>query len=76
MEKFTKIANLIYKKQQKLYNEVRMYLYKKEKQEKFLGKKVEILVEDISFDNKYYVGRTISNVPDIDGLVSILLYHL
>ena len=43
----------------------------KEKQEKFLGKKVEILVEDISFDNKYYVGRTISNVPDIDGLVYI-----
>ena len=34
MEKFTKIANLIYKKQEKLYNEVRMYLYKKEKQEK------------------------------------------
>ena len=34
MEKFTKIANIIYKKQQKLYNEVRMYLYKKEKQEK------------------------------------------
>ena len=43
----------------------------KEKQEKFLGKKVGILVEDISFDNKYYVGRTISNVPDIDGLVYI-----
>ena len=43
----------------------------KEKQEKFLGKKVEILVEDISFDNKYYVGRSISNVPDIDGLVYI-----
>jgi len=39
MGKFTKIANLIYKKQQKLYNEVRMYLYKKEKQEKDIKNK-------------------------------------
>lgn len=43
----------------------------KEKQEELLGKEVQILVEDISFDNRYYIGRTISNVPDIDGLVYI-----
>ena len=27
--------------------------------------------EDISFDNRFFIGRTFSNVPDIDGLVYI-----
>ena len=43
----------------------------KENLEKKIGKTYEVLIEDISFDNKYYVGRTIENVPDIDGLVYI-----
>ena len=50
MEKFTKIANLIYKKQQKLYNEVRMYLYKKEKQEKDTkNKSANVLSNTLTF---------------------------
>ena len=39
--------------------------------EKKIGKVYEVLIENISFDGKYYIGRTIENVPDIDGLVYI-----
>lgn len=34
-----------------------------------IGKEYEILIEDISFDGKYYVGRTMQDVPEMDGLV-------
>ena len=43
----------------------------KENLEKKIGKKYEILIEDISFDKNYYIGRTIDDVPDIDGVVYI-----
>lgn len=43
----------------------------KENLEKKIGKTCTVLVEDISFDNKYYIGRTFGDVPDIDGLVYI-----
>ena len=36
-----------------------------------IGKEYETLIENISFDGKYYIGRTIENVPDIDGVVYI-----
>lgn len=36
-----------------------------------LNNECEILVEDISFDGKYYIGRTMQDVPEIDGLVYI-----
>lgn len=36
-----------------------------------LGKECEVLVEDISFDGKYYIGRTKQDVPEMDGLVYI-----
>lgn len=36
-----------------------------------IGKNEKVLVEDISFDGKYFVGRTMQDVPDIDGLVYI-----
>ena len=39
--------------------------------EKKIDKVYEVLIENISFDGKYYIGRTIENVPDIDGLVYI-----
>jgi len=38
---------------------------------KKLGKEYEVLVENISFDGKYLIGRTNSDVPDIDGVVYI-----
>ena len=34
-------------------------------------KKSEVLIENISFDNKYFIGRTKQDAPDIDGLVYI-----
>ena len=43
----------------------------RENLERKLEKEYEDLVEDISFDGKYYIGRTMQDVPDIDGLVYI-----
>lgn len=36
-----------------------------------LNKEYEVLVEDKSFDGKYYIARTMQDVPEIDGLVYI-----
>ena len=43
----------------------------KEKMKEKIGKTVEVLIENKTFDGKYYVGRTKQDVPDIDGLVYI-----
>lgn len=43
----------------------------KEKMKEKIGKRVEVLIENKTFDGKYYVGRTKQDVPDIDGLVYI-----
>ena len=43
----------------------------KEILEKKIGKKYDILIENISFDKKYFVGRTMQDVPEIDGIVYI-----
>ena len=42
-----------------------------EKQENKIGKIYKVLVEDVSFDGKYFVGRTMQDVPEEDGLVYI-----
>lgn len=42
-----------------------------EKQQNKIGKTYKVLVEDISFDGKYFVGRTMQDVPEEDGLVYI-----
>ena len=39
--------------------------------QKKIGQDFEVLVEDISFDGKYLIGRTKQDVPDIDGIVYI-----
>ena len=36
-----------------------------------IGQEYEALIEDISFDKKYLIGRTTKDVPDIDGIVYI-----
>lgn len=36
-----------------------------------INKEYEILIETATFDNKYYVGRTSQDVPEMDGLVYI-----
>lgn len=36
-----------------------------------IGKEIEILIESKSYDNKWYIGRSYMDVPDIDGIVYI-----
>ena len=36
-----------------------------------VGKKYRVLVENLSFDGRYFVGRTMQDVPEEDGLVYI-----
>lgn len=43
----------------------------KENLEKNIGKEIEVLIESTSFDNKYLIGRTKNDVPEIDGIVYI-----
>ena len=62
-EKVKKIRyNKIMKEQQKISNE---NLKKK------VGQEYDVLVEYISFDEKYLIGRTKQDVPEIDGIVYI-----
>ena len=39
--------------------------------QKKIGQKYEVIIENISFDGKYLIGRTKQDVPDIDGVVYI-----
>ena len=43
----------------------------KQNEQKLLGRELEILIEDMSFDKKYYVGRSYMDVPEIDGVAYI-----
>lgn len=55
------------------YNKI-MQLQKeisKQNEQKLLGRELEILIEDMSFDKKYYVGRSYMDVPEIDGVAYI-----
>ena len=55
--------NKIMKKQQQI---------SRENLEKRIGKTCTVLIENKTFDGKYYVGRTMQDAPEIDGLVYIL----
>lgn len=39
--------------------------------EKKIGKEYKVLIEDMSFDGRYFIGRTMYDVPEEDGLVYI-----
>ena len=43
----------------------------REKMKAKIGTEQEVLIESKSFDRKYYIGRTKSDVPDIDGVIYI-----
>ena len=45
--------------------------FSKEIQSTKIGKTYEVLIEDMSFDGKYYIGRTMQDVPEMDGIVYI-----
>ena len=59
------------------YNKImqKQQIISKENLEKKIGKEYEVLIEDISFDKKYYIGRTMQDVPEIDGMVYIEKNH-
>ncbi len=44
----------------------------KNKLQNKIGSKCDVLIEQMSFDKKYLIGRTMQDVPDIDGLVYII----
>ena len=43
----------------------------KKKQLSKIGKVYDVLIEDKSFDSTYFIGRTMQDVPEIDGVVYI-----
>ena len=43
----------------------------KENLEKHVGKTYEVLIENKSFDGKYYIGRTYMDIPNEDGVVFV-----
>ena len=43
----------------------------KEQEEKNLGRDIKVLIENISEDGAYLIGRSYMEVPDIDGLVYV-----
>ena len=43
----------------------------KENLEKRVGRVCRVLIENVSFDRKFFVGRTMQDAPDIDGVVFI-----
>ena len=70
----SKMENQIhYKTKQSRLNKIMSLQQKisREKLEKNIGKTIEVLVENISFDGKYLVGRTKNDVPEEDGIVFI-----
>ena len=69
-----KLPNQIHGNTKKLRYRKVMELQQKISQEKLNNKKdkeYEVLVEDISFDGKYYIARTMQDAPEIDGIVYI-----
>ena len=47
-----------------------------EKLKNKIGQNVEVLIENISFDGKYLIGRTKQDVPEEDGIIYIKNNHL
>ena len=43
----------------------------KAKLEEKIGKEMQVLIENVSFDGKYLIGRTKNDVPEEDGIVYI-----
>ena len=43
----------------------------KEKLEENRNKKLQVLIEAKTFDNKFYIGRSYMDIPDTDGIVII-----
>ena len=69
-----KMENQIhYKTKEARYNKIMgmQQEISKEKLEKNIGKEMTVLIENVSFDGKYLIGRTKNDVPEEDGIVYI-----
>ena len=69
-----KLPNQIHKNTKKSrYNKIMQQQQKISKQnlENKIGKTYDVLIEEISFDKKFLIGRTMQDVPEIDGLVYV-----
>ena len=62
-----------YKTKQKRHNEIMKIAMEKSQQNiaKHIGKTYKTLIENVSFDNKFYIGRTYMDIPETDGVVFI-----
>ena len=62
-----------YKTKQRRYNKIMSLAQEisKKKLEEHIGKELEVVIENETFDNKYYIGRTYMDIPDEDGVVFI-----
>lgn len=43
----------------------------KQKMQSYEGKLLEVLLEEQTFDGKYYIGRSYQDVPEIDGVIYV-----
>ena len=43
----------------------------KEIEKEYIGKELEVILEERSFDGKYYIARSYMDVPDIDGIIYV-----
>ena len=41
----------------------------KENLQKHIGKQLEVMIEEITKDGKYYIARSYMDVPEIDGVI-------
>ena len=74
LKSFKKMKNQIHGNTKKSrYNKIMSLQQKisRENLSKKIGQEFEVLVENISFDKKYLIGRTKADAPDIDGIVYI-----
>ena len=57
----------------KRYNEIMKIAMEKSKDtiRKHIGKEYKVLIENKSFDEKFYIGRTYMDIPETDGIVFI-----
>ena len=57
----------------KRYNKIMSIAKKnsKEKLEELIGKEYKVLIENLTFDKKFYIGRAYTDIPDEDGVIFI-----
>ena len=60
-----------YKTKQKRYDEIMQISMENSKVnlEQHIGKTFDTLIENVTFDGKYYIGRTYMDIPEEDGVV-------